>query len=44
MDNMESIKLKDAMNFYMLANNLKYITDDGFQSIWCNDFSNSNKF
>lgn len=33
MDNIETIKLKNAMKFYMLANNLKYITDDGFQSI-----------
>ena len=33
MENNETIKLKNAMNFYMLANNLKYITDDGFQSI-----------
>ena len=29
----EKIKLENAMNFYMLANNLKYITEDGYQSI-----------
>lgn len=32
MDN-ETMKLKNAINFYMLANNLKYLTNDGCQSV-----------
>lgn len=32
MDN-ETMKLRNAINFYMLANNLKYITNDGYQSV-----------
>lgn len=33
MDNNESKKLENAISFYMLANNLKYKTIDGYQSL-----------